>query len=132
MQEIMPQDIEVRYILPAIRRELALILIKDHNLSQKETSRLLGLTEAAISQYKNSKRAKEVIFNEAVLQEIKESSKRIIQDQKNKQRVMSEMIRISNLTKVKHILCEIHRSQSKNLKDCNVCFEEDLIQVKTQ
>ena len=66
----MPQEIEVRYIIPAIRRELASLLIKEHYKTQKEAAKILGLTEAAISQYQHSKRAKEVVFSDSVKNEI--------------------------------------------------------------
>ena len=126
----MPQEIEVRYILPAIRRELARIFIKEHKLSQKETAKLLGLTEAAISQYQHSKRAKEVVFSNEIINEVKISADRILAD-KNKQRVIGEIYRISNLMTVRQILCDLHRSQSKDLANCNVCFDEGLITIKT-
>ena len=125
----MPQEIEVRYILPAIRRELAKIFIQEHNLSQKEAANVLGLTEAAVSQYRHSKRAKEVVFSENVVEEIKKSAKHILSD-KSKPRIVAEMYRISNLTKVRHILCDIHRAQSKSLEGCNICFDENLLTVK--
>ena len=131
MLKTMPQEIEVRYILPAIRRELARTLIKEHEMSQKEAANILGLTESAISQYQHSKRAKEVVFSDNVVNEIKKSADKILSDKKNKQRVMAEMYRISSLTTVRHILCDLHRSQSKDLADCNVCFDEDLLTIKT-
>ena len=131
MQETMPQEIEVRYILPAIRRELARIFIEEHDLSQKEAANLLGLTEAAISQYQHSKRAKEVVFSDSVVDEIRVSAKKIIAEKASKQRLIAEMYRISGLTKVRHILCDIHRAQSKDLANCNVCFDEGLIAIKT-
>ena len=131
MQETMPQEIEVRYILPAIRRELARIFIKEHKLSQKEASKILGLTEAAVSQYQHSKRAKEVVFSDAVVNEIRKSADKILADKNGRQRLMAEMIRISSLTTVRQVLCDIHRSQSKDLEHCNVCFDEDLITIKT-
>ena len=131
MQETMPQEIEVRYILPAIRRELAKIFIQEHKLSQKEAAKILGLTEAAISQYQHSKRAKEVVFSDNVVEEIKKSARHILSD-KSKPRIVAEMYRISNLTKVRHILCDIHRSQSKELESCNICFDENLLTVKTK
>ena len=127
----MPQEIEVRYILPAIRRELARIFIKDHKLNQKEAAGKLGFTEAAVSQYRHSKRAKEVIFSDNVVSEIKASADRILADKNTKQRLIAEMYRISNLTTVKQILCDIHRAQSKDLENCNVCFDEGLITIKT-
>ena len=131
MQETMPQEIEVRYILPAIRRELARIFIEEHALNQKEAANLLGLTEAAISQYQHSKRAKEVVFSGKVVNEIRSSAKKILTDKNNKQRVIAEMYRISNLTNVKQILCDLHRAQSKDLASCNICFDEGLIAIKT-
>ena len=131
MQETMPQEIEVRYILPAIRRELARIFIQEHKFSQKEAARILGLTEAAVSQYQHSKRAKEVVFSNDVVNEIRASADRVIADRASKQRLIAEMYRISGLTKVRHILCDIHRAQSKELESCNVCFDEGLVTIKT-
>ncbi|MEK6947162.1 MAG: transcriptional regulator [Nanoarchaeota archaeon] len=132
MQETMPQEIEVRYILPAIRRELAKILIKENNLSQKEAAKLLGLTEAAVSQYQHSKRATEVVFSEDIINEIRKSAAKVLSGRNSKQRLMGEMYRISSLTKVRKVLCELHRSQSKELSACNVCFDKELLSVKTR
>ena len=131
MQETMPQEIEVRYILPAIRRELARIFVEEHKSSQKDAAKLLGLTEAAISQYQHSKRAKEVMFSDNVIDEVRESAKRILADKNSKQRVIAEMYRVTNLTNVKQILCDLHRAQSKDLANCNICFDEGLIAIKT-
>ena len=131
MQETMPQEIEVRYILPAIRRELARIFIEERKFSQKEAAAMLGLTEAAVSQYQHSKRAKEVIFTESIINEIRESAGSILTDKNNKKKVLSEMYRLTSLTTVKQILCDIHRAQSKDLAHCNICFDEGLITIKT-
>ncbi len=130
MQETMPQEIEVRYILPAIRRELARIFIEDHKMSQKDTAKILGITDAAVSQYQHSKRAKEVVFSDAVVNEIKVSADRILAEN-SKKRIIAEMYRISNLTTVRQVLCDIHRSQSRELEKCNVCFDDELITIKT-
>ncbi len=128
----MPQEIEVRYILPAIRRELAKVFISEHKKSQKQAANILGLTEAAVSQYIHSKRAKEVVFSENIVNEIKVSADRILADKNNRQRLIAEMYRISNLTTVRQILCDIHRAQSKELEHCNVCFDESVLTIKTQ
>jgi hypothetical protein len=131
MQETMPQELEVRYILPAIRRELAKALIEKHELSQKETAKLLGLTEAAVSQYLHSKRATEVVFSKEIVNEVMKSAE-IILKEKTQKKVMSETFRISSLTKVKQVLCDLHRAQSKDdLAKCNICFEDnDILQIK--
>ena len=45
MQHIMPQEIEVWYLIPALRKELARIFIKDYGLAQKKAAELLGISE---------------------------------------------------------------------------------------
>ena len=126
----MPQELEVRYILPAIRKELAKIFIENHRLSQKEAAKMLGLTESAISQYQHSKRAREVAFNSQIIKELKVSAGRIISSKIKRQKLIEEMYRISNLAEVKQVLCGLHRSQSKELQNCNICFDS-LIKIKT-
>lgn len=124
----MPQEIEVWYILPAIRRELAKTMIEDFKLSQKEVANNMCLTEAAVSQYLNSKRAKEVIFTEAVLSEIKKSASKIVEDGKT---LVPEMLRICKLTAVKQVMCDLHKKQDVVLpENCDICLEEDLINIK--
>lgn len=127
MHNQMPQEIEVWYIIPALRRELAKSMV-ELGLTQKQIADKMALTEAAVSQYLSSKRAKEVIFSDAILNKIKGSAKRIIENEEN---LVSEMVRLTNLTSVKHVMCDLHKKQDSNLPNgCNICFEEDLIKIK--
>ena len=130
MQNQMPQEIEVWYIIPAIRRELAKSMIDDYKLTQKQVSEHIGITEAAVSQYLISKRAKEVVFTNAVLEEIKISAKNIIED---KILLVPEMLRLCKLTAVKQVMCDIHKKQDVELPEgCEICFDEDIIKVQTR
>ena len=123
----MPQEIEVWYIIPSLRRELAKSMINDLKLTQKQVAKIMGLTEAAVSQYLHSKRAKEVIFTKAVLEEVKKSAKTISKDEKL---LIQEMMRLTNLTGVKHVMCDIHKKHDAKLpSDCEICFEGDLIKI---
>ena len=126
----MPQEIEVWYIIPAIRRELAKTMLEDFNLTQKEVARYMCLTEAAVSQYLSSKRAKEVIFTEAILEEVRKSAAVIIEDEKQ---IVPEMLRLCNLTGVKQIMCDIHKKQDVKLPDdCGICIDEDLLNTNSK
>ena len=58
MSEKIPCEIATWYILPVIRKELAILLVKNHGMSQKKTASMLGVTDAAISQYLSKKRGK--------------------------------------------------------------------------
>ena len=116
----MPQEIEVWYVIPALRREIAKSMIEHYNMTQKQVSGLMNLTEAAVSQYLSSKRAKEIVFGRAVLNEIKKSAKRIIDDKKN---LVSEMIKLTKLAGVKQAMCGLHKKQDAKLpKKCGICF----------
>lgn len=116
----MPQELEVWYILPAIRKELAKFLIKDFNLKQKEAASLLGLTEAAVSQYVKEKRASGIAFDKNIANEIKKSAGIIF---KNKSKVMSEIMKICNLSNVKKMLCILHKKHDKNIGErCKICL----------
>ena len=124
----MPQEVEVWYIIPALRRELAKGMIKNYNLTQKQVAEHMGITEAAVSQYLSSKRAKDVIFSNAVLEEIKNSVKIVVQDEKM---LVPEMLRLTKLTAVKQVMCDIHKKQDVKLPEgCDICFDEDLIKVQ--
>jgi len=127
MQGQMPQEIEVWYIIPAIRRELAKSMIDDFKFTQKQVANHMALTEAAVSQYLNLKRAKEVIFTQAVLEEIKKSASSIIE---NNITLVPEMLRLCHLTDVKQVMCDIHKKQGVELpEDCEICFEGDVIKI---
>jgi uncharacterized protein len=124
----MPQEIEVWYIIPAIRRELAKSMIDDIHLTQKEVAKHMDLTEAAVSQYLSSKRAKDVLFTQAVLDEIKKAAKNIVE---NDVQLIPQMLKLCNLTAVKQVMCDIHKKQDVNLPDnCDVCIDEDPIKIK--
>ncbi len=129
MTENMPQEIEAKYIIPAIRREFAKILISQKGYSQKKAAQFLDITEAAVSQYLHAKRGVDVEFDFGVAQEIKKSIA-ALQKNYSKPALIGHLHRICRLTSVKKIICSIHRAQSADLDDCTVCFDDKLIQIK--
>ena len=116
----MPQEIEVWYILPALRREMAKTMIKDYDLSQRDAARILGVTEAAISQYVNEKRAKNVSFDKKTLSLIKSSVQRIIS---NEHELLNELYKLSDFLKKSELVCQIHKKYDHNVPhSCDICF----------
>jgi predicted transcriptional regulator len=65
-----PCEIIVWEVLPCIRAALAEELIK-RGLSQNEISKMLGITQAAVSQYTSKKRGSKLNFQEDAKEEIK-------------------------------------------------------------
>jgi predicted transcriptional regulator len=116
MPELMRQEIEVWDVLPSLRRELAKALLKS-GLSQRETADKLGITEAAVSQYLSSKRAKGMVFGRQVLAEVRKSAAALVDGAP----VVGEMQRLCDLVQVRKMVCEIHMKRSNLPKDCCIC-----------
>jgi len=115
---LQPQEVEVFYILPAIRRELS-IALKELGKSQKEIAKLLGVTEAAVSQYISQKRGQDVHFPKELALQIRQSATRITDH--------ASMIRETQsvLAKAKHdrFICKMHEQVTNIPKGCDVCFK---------
>ena len=57
---------------------MAICMVRDFGLIQKEAAILIGITPAAVSQYRCNKRAKKEIKNPIILKEIKISVEKIV------------------------------------------------------
>lgn len=53
---IMPCERALWKVLPSIRKEIAIYLIREKKISRKKVARILCLTEPALCQYLNNKR----------------------------------------------------------------------------
>jgi len=121
---IFPQEIEVWYILPVIRRKIALKLVQKGR-PQKEVAEMMGLTPAAISQYKQEKRATEKhIFDKEMEVELEHSVNSIINKTST---IATEIIRLSNLTKQKGLVCKMYKdicALNKETGSCPYCHKK--------
>lgn len=114
-----PQEVEVFYILPAIRKELTTAL-KERGLQQKEIAKLLGVTEAAVSQYLSSKRGNDVQFPAAITAQIKAAAPRIT----DHATMIAEVQAILASAKHGRFICQMHEQVTENIpRGCNVCFK---------
>jgi len=117
MKVMMPQELEVWYIIPAIRREFAKTMLKK-GMSQKQIAERLGVTEAAVSQYMKSKRAVGIKFKPELSNEITASVDRICQGGC----IVKETQHICELCKADMTLCELHRKFGVPNENCRVCL----------
>ncbi|NIA09936.1 MAG: transcriptional regulator [Nitrospiraceae bacterium] len=72
-----PCEVITWYVLPAIRRELSAVMISKYNMYQKDAAKLLGVTDAAVSQYLSRKRGN-IDFDGMGKKEFESSAKNII------------------------------------------------------
>ena len=64
-------EIMVQKVLPAIRAEIARIIISEHGRTQQEAAETLDLSRAAVSQYLSEKRGADVDFSDETREEIR-------------------------------------------------------------
>jgi len=121
MASVMPQEIEVWYLIPALRRELAKILVREYGISQKNVGEMLGTTGAAISQYLSMKRGNEIKFSKEELELIKKSARNIAKDPRE---IMRKIYSLSVSLRKTKAICGMHIKHDKSLsKGCDICFK---------
>ncbi|MHA1135030.1 MAG: transcriptional regulator [Candidatus Thorarchaeota archaeon] len=144
---MMPQEVEVWYVLPALRRELAKVMKtkvvprvgedskkKEHKITQKEIAKMLGVTEPAITQYllkKKGRRSRgdQVVIPERFLGELEKSADSMIEQYEKRSsnddmfEVMTrEINRLIKIIRDDGAMCDIHRKFSAHVKDnCSAC-----------
>jgi len=115
---ILPQEMEVFYVIPAIRRELASALVKK-GLKQKEVAGLFGVTEACISNYFKSKRGNEVKFSPKLVKAINECANELRQ---GKSCFISVVQRVCKEFKQSEGLCKLHQKLDSHVCGCRGCL----------
>ena len=146
---MMPQEVEVWYVLPAIRGELAKVMktkvvsrknedgeMVDHKITQKEIARMLGVTEPAITQYllkKKGRRSRgdQVVLPNPILREIDKSADIMIQEYEKARKsgeedifesMTREINRIIRVMRDAGVMCDIHREFCAHVNDpCEAC-----------
>ncbi len=114
----LPQEIEVWYLIPAIRKELARILTKKYKLTFEKTGGILGISKAAVSQYLNKKRADKINLPTRIKREIVKSAARIV---KNNNIAVREIMGILALTKKCGCECSVCRKYNRGvIKQCGL------------
>tara|TARA_Y100000310_G_scaffold345603_1_gene467141 strand:- start:7524 stop:7913 length:390 start_codon:yes stop_codon:yes gene_type:complete len=122
---ILPQEIEVWYIIPAIRRELARCLIVEHKITYEKAGKILGISKAAISQYLKDKRAAKIKLHHRAIKEVCASCKRLV---KGTSSTVKEITKILEVIRKSDLPCEVcGKLRDGILTDCKEIRIKDYI-----
>ncbi len=77
----LPQEIEVWYVIPALRSQIARCLIEDFGTSYERIGNILGVSRAAISQYAKRKRAAKIKLPKELGPKIMGACKILVKDE---------------------------------------------------
>jgi predicted transcriptional regulator len=115
-----PCELVVWRILPSIRAKLAVELAKD-GMSQRKIADKLGITEAAVSQYINKKRASDFKISSKLDKAFDESAGRIKKGD-SEINVISEACKLCKEIRSHGFACEMHRETGDVPAGCKICF----------
>src|SRR3989338_10399276 len=95
--------------------------MKKLGLDQKTISKIIGVTEAAVSQYIKEKRANEVQFDDNTKEEIRKSAQLITQNGKLLFQEMQRLLYVSLQNKVICKSCFLHNNLPET---CTICLDK--------
>jgi len=133
---LLPAEIESKLLIPAVRAILSKELVVEKGLKEDEVARMLGITQAAVSNYLRGTRGdNEIISKLTSLSEIMSMIKEISADLSTNKaytaKTLSKFIALCNYMRYSLIICDAHHSLERNI-DEKVCEQCNIILTGTQ
>jgi predicted transcriptional regulator len=124
---LLPAEIESKTLIPALRAILAKKLAEDHNVREEEISKMLGVTQAAVSNYIRGTRGDPALIAKLLSEKqvsalIDELTENLSSDMAYTPSSLSKFIGLCNYIKSSLLICEIHHNLESDI-DEKVCKE---------
>ena len=124
---LLPAEIESKSLIPALRAILAKDLANKHNIREDEISKMLGVTQAAISNYIRGTRGdpkliEKLLGDKQVTVLLDDISDSLSSDKAYTPSSLSKFIGLCNYIKSSLLICDIHHNLETNIDD-EVCKE---------
>ena len=122
---LLPCEVAVKSVIPAIRSAIARELIQFYGLKQKDVAALLGITQTAVSKYTRFYRGTviEVQRIEEAYLILKETVSSLANDQMNKYELSEELCNICGIIRKNGVMCELCSLSDPTIDNsqCVVC-----------
>ena len=124
---LLPAEIESKTLIPALRAILAKNLAEKYHIREDEISKLLGVTQAAVSNYIRGTRGDPKLIEKLqeekqVAEMIDDISESLSSDKAYTPSNLSKFIGLCNYIKSSLLICDIHHNLESNIDD-EVCKE---------
>ena len=131
---LLPAEIESKTLIPALRAILAKNLAENHNVREDEISKMLGVTQAAISNYIRGTRGdpeliKKLSAEKQVSEMINEISTDLSSDMAYSPSSLSKFIGLCNYIKTSLLICDIHHNLESDIDEA-MCKEFENMLLK--
>jgi uncharacterized protein len=133
---LLPSEIESKLLIPAVRAILSKEMVIEKGLKEEEVARLLGITQAAVSNYLRGTRGDNILISKLmslseVMGMIKEIGDDLSTNRAYTAKTLSKFIALSNYMRYSLIICDAHHSLERNI-DEKVCEQCKVILTGTQ
>tara|TARA_B100001123_G_C15311780_1_gene1024657 strand:- start:1842 stop:2258 length:417 start_codon:yes stop_codon:yes gene_type:complete len=124
---LLPAEIESKTLIPALRAILAKTLAEKHEIREDQISKMLGVTQAAVSNYIRGTRGdpeliKKLVAETQVFEMISEISSDLASDRAYSPSSLSKFIGLCNYIKSSLLICDIHHNLESDIDEA-VCKE---------
>ena len=131
---LLPAEIESKTLIPALRAILAKKLAVTHKIREDEISKMLGVTQAAVSNYIRGTRGdpkliEQLLSQNQVVEMISEISDNLASNKAYTPASLSKFIGLCNYIKSSLMICEIHHNLESNIDEA-VCKECETMLLK--
>jgi len=124
---LLPAEIESRTLIPALRAILSKRLSEKYNIHEDEISKMLGVTQAAVSNYIRGTRGDPKLIEKLegekqVTEMLTDICENLSSDKAYTPSSLSKFIGLCNYIKSSLLICDIHHNLESNIDD-EVCKE---------
>jgi predicted transcriptional regulator len=128
LQMLLPSEIEAKSLIPAIRAILAKKLVNEYEMKEEIVAKVLGVTQAAISNYLRGTRGDtELITKLSSVMEVMRMTDDIARDLTSDKaytpNTMAKFVELCNYMRHTLIICEVHHNMESNIDEqvCEQC-----------
>jgi hypothetical protein len=124
---LLPAEIESKSLIPALRAILAKDLANKYHIREDEISKMLGVTQAAISNYIRGTRGdpkliEKLLEDKQVAEMLDDISDSLSSDKAYTPSNLSKFIGLCNYIKSSLLICDIHHNLETDIDD-EICKE---------
>ncbi|HEX2614697.1 MAG TPA: helix-turn-helix domain-containing protein [Nitrososphaera sp.] len=125
---LLPSEIEAKSLIPAVRAILAKKLIKEYSLKEEDVARVLGITQAAVSNYVRGTRGDMELISKLesvreVMRMIDDIAKDLSTNKAYTPSTLAKFVGLCNYMRYTLIICDVHHSMESNIDEqiCEQC-----------
>jgi predicted transcriptional regulator len=110
---LLPCEVGVKTVLPAIKAIIARNIMENHGLKEKETARILGLSQSAVSRYLTRNRGNliEIESSAEIKPLIDQMVTFLVKEPAKKQEIMDLFCQTCKIIREKGLMCDLCRKQ---------------------